>query len=282
MLSILKKYYHFFEQPLHRTIKDDGPQYAGYLSFLLLLAIFPFLFFFTAIAGYFASIIGESSYNITKRITLFFTDNVPENIIEGIMPYINEILQGPTQSLLTLTILGAIWTASSMIEGMKSILNKAYDFEYEGSIGFYLLGRFLSIIEFLVISVVMLSFFLLPKIAQAMQQKFLENFESYFKFFHVPLTLIFFFLFVSSLYMFLPKKRQPFRAVIPGSVMFVALWIIASNLFSFYIKSIAQVSVIYGSIAGIIIILLFFYIINLCFIYGAEMNAYIKNRKKIF
>jgi membrane protein len=279
MLSFFKKYYHIFEKPLHNTIKDDGPQYAGYLSFLLLLSIFPFLFFFTAIAGYFANIIGESSYNITKRLTFFFIDNVPENIIEGIMPYINEILDGPTQSLLTFTILGAIWTASSMIEGIKAILNKAYNFDNHNSFYFYLFGRFISIIEFLMISLVILMFFIAPKIIPSIQQKFaiIEGLKIFPQFFHNLLTTLLFFLFISTLYMFLPKKKQSFFSVIPGSAMFVFLWVIASNLFSFYIKSFAQVSLIYGSIAGIIIILLFFYIINLCFIYGAEMNAYIKN-----
>ena len=109
-------------------MKNRGAENAGHLAFLLLLSMFPFLFFFTAIAGYFGSIVDESSYNITKKLASVFTENVPENIIQGIMPYIEEILQGPNQGILTFAIFGAVWTASSVVVGIKSVINTAYGF----------------------------------------------------------------------------------------------------------------------------------------------------------
>ncbi|AHX11326.1 yihY family inner membrane domain protein [Neorickettsia helminthoeca str. Oregon] len=252
-----------------------GSEYAGYLSFLLLLSIFPFLFFFTAVAGHIGSIVDESSYEITRKLLSLFIDGVPENIIEGIMPYIKEILEGPTQSLLTFTILGAIWTASSIVEGLKAAVNRAYNFSTDALVYEYIFRRCISIVQFLMISMTILLFLLFPTIYPLLTKN-LKFLSLVVKPDWIPyniLTTFCMFFFVAALYIFFPKERQKFIDVIPGSVAVVALWIITSVSFSFYLRSFTQMSLIYGSIAGIIVIMTYFYLINLCFIYGAELNA---------
>ena len=80
------------------------------------------------------------------------------------------------------------------------------------------------------------------------------------------------FLMVANLYYILPNIRQRVRSVVPGALLTVLLWIGAAKLFTIYITNVDQVSLIYGSLGGIIATLLFFFIMNIIFIYGAEFN----------
>ncbi|QHD65144.1 YihY/virulence factor BrkB family protein [Neorickettsia findlayensis] len=271
----MKRIFAVLKISLYNMLYHGGSEYAGYLSFLLLLSIFPFLFFFTAVAGQIANIIGASSYEITRKLLSFFIENVPENIIEGIMPYIKEILEGPTHGLLTLTILGAVWTASSIVEGLKAAVNKAYNFGTEALVSEYILRRFVSVIQFLLISVIILAFLLFPTIYPLFTKNvsFLHALKRPNWLPYSAITTCCVFCFVSALYIFFPKEKQGFCDVIPGSIMVVSLWILTSIAFSFYLHSFAQMNIIYGSIAGIIVVMLYFYLLNLCFIYGAEINA---------
>lgn len=90
---------------------------------------------------------------------------------------------------------------------------------------------------------------------------------------------IFFSLFftVSSLYYILPNAKIKYKNVIPGTILTVILWLVAGVVTSKYLAHYHQLNLIYGSLGSIIITLLFFYIINMIFIYGAEFN-YIYNK----
>ena len=76
------------------------------MSFMNFLSLFPFLIFIVSFAGF----IGETRFGIDFINILL--DNLPTYLISGIKPRIEEIVSGPPQGLLTLSILGAIWTSS--------------------------------------------------------------------------------------------------------------------------------------------------------------------------
>ena len=76
-----------------------------------------------------------------------------------------------------------------------------------------------------------------------------------------------------GLHRWLPNHHLPLRALIPGVVLTLILWLIGASLFSLYLGTIADYSVTYGSLAGVAITLLFFYLTGALFILGAEYNA---------
>src|SRR5580704_18068742 len=93
------------------TVSHDGIELAGYLAFLGLLAMFPFLVFIFAIVG----ILGQGAAGAAVITSILQT--LPAHITDALRPRIVEIVSGPPQGLLTIAILGAIWTASSAVEG---------------------------------------------------------------------------------------------------------------------------------------------------------------------
>jgi uncharacterized BrkB/YihY/UPF0761 family membrane protein len=74
------------------------------------------------------------------------------------------------------------------------------------------------------------------------------------------------------MYYVLPNVRQQFLLVLPGAALTVILWKAAMALFSFYLANVDQVNIIYGSLGGIIAALIFFFLVNVVFILGAEFN----------
>jgi membrane protein len=84
---------------------------------------------------------------------------------------------------------------------------------------------------------------------------------------------------VSTLYYMMPNAKIKFSETLPGALYTVILWMICGHFLSKYIVYYNQLNVVYGSLGSIIITMLFFYIINMLFIYGAVFNYVFHYRK---
>ena len=98
-----------FLSGVHNTAKHDGIEHAGYISFLLMLSVFPFVVFLMAIVGRLGS-----DYIADNLIDLMLNGSLA-NFIWALKPRIIEITSTPPQSLLTFVILSAVWTSSPNI-----------------------------------------------------------------------------------------------------------------------------------------------------------------------
>lgn len=252
-------------------VDNDGIELAGYLTFLALLSLFPFLVLIVAAGGF----IGQGELG-TQFIELIIS-HLPREAVGALRPRIDEIMSGPPQGLLTVSILGAIWTASSAVEGLRTVLNRAYQVSEPPN---YYLRRLLSILQimlFTVLIIVVMSILVLAPlffynfaavtgivIPDAVSTFFIEDF--------IYVGGFVLFLAVASLYYWLPNIRQTLWAVLPGALMVVVLWIAGAGLVSFYLDNVSQVNIIYGSLSSFIATLIFFFVMNVIFIYGAEFN----------
>ncbi|MFO1243203.1 MAG: YihY/virulence factor BrkB family protein [Rickettsiales bacterium] len=249
----------------------DGIEHAGYLAFLNMLALFPFLVLIVAIAGVLGQ--GEAGAHFLELLV----ENLPPKAVAAIRPRIEEIVSGPPQGLLTISILGAIWTASSAVEGIRTTLNRAYRVRTPPN---YWFRRSLSILQLLlftlIIIVAMLLLVFLPIVFKSIEEHFGLQFtiEGNASLGNIILYISIgaMFVVVSALYYLLPNIKQTLMNVIPGAVVTVLLWVLAAGLFSLYLSKVDQVNLIYGSLGGVIATLIFFYLINFIFIYGAELN----------
>jgi membrane protein len=262
-------------QSVHNAVLHDGVEHAGYLSFLLMFTIFPFLVFFVAMLSFF----GNTSLSNVVVDAIMASEWAM--FIDALKPRILEITSGPPQSLLTLAILSAIWTASSIFEAIRTILNKAYRAQ---TMRRYVLRRLLSILEFIltiIITVVAVAaLVLLPALWSALYESLLEIYT------HPVLTLLkpetenirhtalllFGFGLLSALYYFLPNVKHTWTSTWPGTILVLSCWYVFSWTFKNYLTIFHSISVIYGSLAGVIIALFYFYICSFIFIVGAEFN----------
>lgn len=256
---------------VENTINHDGIEHAGYLAFLSLLAIFPFLVFTVAVIG----VIGQGDAG-AEFITSMLS-SLPDSITVALKPRVVEIVSGPPQGLLTISILGAIWTASSAVEGMRTILNRAYHVATPPA---YWLRRSLSILQLLLFTFLTISAMLLavatPLILHHVEGwigfNFLPENPDYLGRIIFTATIATLFTAICGIYYLLPNINQRLFSVVPGAILVVLGWLAAAYFFSLYLSHFNQVNLIYGSLGGFIAALVFFYICNIIFIFGAEFN----------
>jgi len=96
-----------------------------------------------------------------------------------------------------------------------------------------------------------------------------------------PVLLIIFCVMLGVLYWASPNAKHGFRWVIPGGVIAVAGWLIVSGLFALYVANFGHYNKVYGSIAGVIIFLIWMWITNLAILFGAEFNAELERGRAI-
>lgn len=269
MISIKKIYKCFFNSVID-LIKHDGIEYAGYLSFLLMLSILPFVFFLTTMLTF----LGINKLN--EVIVLLLEKNYISNIIVFFKPGIDELLTKPPTSLVTFTILSSIWTSLSFFEAIKISLNRAYRAIDSRS---YIIKKITSFLEFFCIIIltiiVVLTLTTIPIIKEYLKNYFVINTyifgnENYFL--RKIIITIYSFIVITSVYCFIPNKKSTLLNQTPGTFIVILSSIVLIRLFNFYIKTFTQLSIIYGSITSVIVALLFFYFTSIIFIFGAEFN----------
>lgn len=266
-----------FRMAIIDTVRQDGIEHAGYLAFLSIFSLFPFLIFLISIIAHIGGdIMGAKAVYVA-------VNSLPQEAAQALLPRIQEIISGPPQSFLTIAIIGVIWTASSSVEGLRTILNRAYRVHLPPP---YLLRRLISVIEFFIITfsitAVIMIFVIVPSFFKGSEIDLLLNF-----FINIPSLnrfVIFIFLACSAslLYYAIPNVKQKITKTFPGAVLTVILWTITQKAFLYYLKQFDQFNFIYGSLAGIMIYLMFFYLVNLIFIFGAEFNYHLHRVYQIF
>lgn len=252
-------------------VENDGIELAGYLTFLALLALFPFLVLIVATAGF----LGQGSLG-TQFIELLVS-HLPTESISSIRPRIDEIMSGPPQGLLTVSILGAIWTASSAVEGLRTVLNRAYQVSEPPNYYWRRAVSILQIMLFTVLIIVVMSVLVLAPLFVGYFTSLTggvlpQGIENFFISDFVWLGGGLLFVAVASLYYWLPNIKQTMFAVVPGALLVVLLWVFGAALVTFYLDNVNQVNIIYGSLSSFIATLIFFFVMNIIFIYGAEFN----------
>ncbi|MBS0236326.1 MAG: YihY/virulence factor BrkB family protein [Proteobacteria bacterium] len=265
---------------LNRAINHDAVEHAGYLSYLLMLTFFPFLVFFVALVGF----VGKA--DLADALVNLILNSPWASFIDALRPRILEITESPPQGLLTFAIVSAIWTASSIFEAVRTILNKV---NHVTNAPPYIWRRLLSMLEFSVMVIITIGFMFILVILPSTWEhihtvsKDIPSFAVLLgpsmELWRGAIILAFAYVVVSSMYHFLPNRRHKFSHTTIGSIFVMKAWIIATLGFRYYLQSVPSINIIYGSIAGVIITLFYFYICSFVFIWGAEINYYIHNDK---
>jgi membrane protein len=250
---------------------NDGFTHAGNLAYLSLLTLFPFFIVAAAIARVFGR--SEDSLHAVAA----FLDSVPSEVAAVLKQPILDVLQARSGSLLWFGALVGLWTTTGFIETVRSILRQAYGIPFSRPFWEYRLGS----IGLIVGSVVMLMVaFSLQVVLVGVEQliyralPFLEPYAAYLSiaklFPAIALFVALYFLF----YSLSPKKYRYSKCPKwPGAVLTATVWIGTTQLLPLAIDALGGYDRTYGSLAGVMIALIFFFIVGLGVVIGGELNA---------
>ncbi|WP_111431441.1 YihY/virulence factor BrkB family protein [Rhodobacteraceae bacterium DSL-40] len=262
---------HFFVilwDAITRFNRNDGSAMAGYVAFSGLLSIFPFLIFATTLIGV---LVGQER---TGEIVDALFEIAPAHVARTLEPVVTEVLSGRSSGLLTLSAVFAIYVASNAVEALRLAFDRAYAVEPDS----FLVNRLRAIVVVFVGAIVAallgLTILLAPLILRLTAQFTHLQIPSATGLLSTGFGLLVFGFFTFGMHRYLPGRRmEPMTRVWPGVLLTALLWIIAATGFSTYLSFAPSYTVTYGTLAGVIITLMFFYITGLVIIFGAEFNA---------
>jgi membrane protein len=183
--------------------------------------------------------------------------------------------------LLSGVVIVAVWSVSSGVRTLTKALNAVHEVE-ESRPGWkrYPLSFFYALS--LAITTILATGLLLigPQVVEWLVGLvgLDEVFVSLWTWLRLPVALVLLMLTVSTVYWAIPNVNHQYRLITPGAVLSVAVWVLASLGFSFYLANFANYSVIYGSLGAAFALLLYFYISAAVLLLGAEVNVAIHHR----
>ena len=252
-------------------VYNDGFIHAGNLAFLSILALFPFFILATAIA----QLLGQSADGAKTVATVLA--KLPPQVADVLAGPVNEVLTVRTGTLLWLGALVGLWTAASYIETIRDILRRAYGVQFSAPFWTYRLWS--SALILAAVLVLMAAFG--ATIALTSVQHFVvdrlpgsEGLATTLGLYRLAPAIALFVTFYFTLLALTPSRYRKigFRKW-PGALMITVWWLATAELLPLALSLLGGYEITYGSLAGVMIALIFFFLIGLGVVAGAELNA---------
>jgi len=247
-----------------RSKNDEVPALAAQLTYYFILSFFPFLIFIITLISY-TPIANEIALSSISGI-------LPPVACDLVLDVINEASLTPRKTFLSFGMLTTLWVSSNGMNAVIRGLNKAYDRKETRP---YWKVKGLSIMSIIALALAIILSLGLLVFGETMGEQLFKFtvFKTAWTVIRICASFLFIIMVFSFLYMLVPNRRMTLKEVLPGSVFTTLGWILVSSLFSFYINNFADFSRMYGSIGGVIALLVWLYWISIIIILGGELNA---------
>jgi membrane protein len=263
-----------FKRTGQEMLADDCFDLAAQLAYYFFLALFPALLFLVAVASFFPVA------NLMDTITAALSRVAPYEALTLIQDQLIKISQDKHGGLLTIGMIGTIWSTSSGVNAIIDTLNQVYDIQESRpwwKVKAIAVGLTVALAIFIVVSfaLVLVGPTLAEKVAVWMHLG--PVFEWTWKVVQWPIVFALVALAIAAVYYFAPDAEQDWIWITPGSIVATTLWVLISLAFKFYVAHFGSYNATYGTIGGIIVVLTWFYMSSLAVLVGAELNAEIEH-----
>ncbi|MDF0725883.1 YihY/virulence factor BrkB family protein [Cytobacillus sp. S13-E01] len=258
----------FIKELIKRFDEDEIGGLSAELAYFFLLSLFPFLIFMVTLIGY----LPLSQVDVLNFIREYAPGETM-NMIEG---NLNAILGSQNGKLLSFGIIATIWSASNGINAVVRAFNRAYDVKESRS---FFVARGISILLTFAMVFVIIVALLLPVFGKQIGIFVFSSFGLSDTFLDIwnavrwIVSALILFIVFTFLYFFAPNKRLKIREVISGAFFATFGWMFVSLAFSYYVSSFGNYTATYGSLGGIIVLMIWFYLSGMIIIVGGEINA---------
>ncbi|MEG0380558.1 MAG: YihY/virulence factor BrkB family protein [Kurthia sp.] len=265
-----------FLKGLINGVKEADVSSAGaQLAYFFLLSLFPLLIFLLTLLPF---------LNLPQEQVFTMLENMlPEQVFSLIESTIKDVLSNRNGGLLSVGIIATLWSASNGVNALIKNLNKSYDITETRP---FIVARAVSIFFTISLIGLIIVALVLPVFGKTIGQFMFEVIglkEGFLIVWNYVRIIIPPFLIVTVLvllYWIAPNVKIYFRHAIPGALFATIAWVLISFGFSFYISNFANYSKTYGSIGGIIILMLWLYITGIVLVVGGQVNVAFQKRKK--
>ncbi|MBI2767491.1 MAG: YihY/virulence factor BrkB family protein [Chloroflexi bacterium] len=265
---------------LHEFREDDLSGLAAELAYRFFLALFPFLLFLAALGGFIARAAGVD--NPSGRFITIFGDALPPDAASVIRTQVDQVVNSTNGGLISISILGAFWAAAGGVGALMKAINRAYNIPesrpFWKKTAIALAVTLLGGIAILGAVAAMFATQLYARdIADSLGLG--AAFAVTLQVARFPILLVVMMTAVALIYWIAPNTGMPFKWVTPGAVAFALAWSVATALFAVYVTNFSSYNGTYGTLGGVVVLLLWFYITSAVMLAGAELNAVLDEEK---
>jgi len=270
----MQKMIQFGKELMKRIDQADVMGLSAQLAYFFLLSLFPFLLFLVTLLGF----LPIDSRGIIDILGTY----LPEEVVVMIDNNLTYLMSNRSSGLLSISILGTLWSASNGFNAIAKSFNKAYRVEQKRS---FFLNRLVAFGLMLGLVIVIASALLLSVFGRVLGEKIfglfgLEGLIGAWGIIRWTVTSITFFIAFFLLYKLTPHKKVKAKHAIWGTLFTTVLWQVTSLLFSFYVNTLGNYSATYGSLGTVIILMVWFYLSGIIINTGGVLNAYMSERDK--
>lgn len=270
----VKDLYQLIMDFMKKCSDDHVGAFGAMSAFFILLSIFPFMIFLLTLTKYAPFSKNDIIIVLTRAIS--FEES---SLIRSL---VNEIYSKTTTSVSTISIVVALWSASRGAYSIVIGLNSVYDIDENRN---YLILRICSlgytVLFALMISLMLVVWVFGNSLYNYICRKFpfLSGVTGYFLHKRIWFSLLIMTLIFMMIYKWIPNRKSSFKKQLPGALVSTLGWMAVSVGCSIYVDHFSNFSYIYGSMAGIMMMLLWLYFCMSMVFYGAEVNYFLENKK---
>ena len=277
-----RSWWHTLKRTVSEFQEDNLTDWAAALTYYGLLALFPALIALISIVG-----LVMDPQTLTNALTDVISRLGPASAVETFRKPIDSITGSGRAGvvLLVVGLAGALFSASGYIAAFSRASNEIYETR-EGRPVYKLrpLQMLMSLGMVLVLALVLVALVLTGPIARAVGDAVGLG-DTAVSVWHVgkwPVLLFVVLLMFAVLYYTAPNAKLPkFQWVSPGSAVAVVAWIVASALFAFYVANFPSYDKTYGTLGGVVTLLVWMWITNLALLFGAELNSELERSREL-
>jgi membrane protein len=262
-----------FTRTIKETRDDDCLGLAAQLAYYLLLALVPAIVFLVALASFFPA---DAVSQMIGSLRAF----APGDVVQIVEEQLQRVANGDQGGLLTVGIAMALWSSSAAIVSVADAMNRAYDID-EGRPWWKV--RLMAIALTIGLALFIITAVTLVMVGPTLGEQIASRlglgtvFEWTWRVLQWPVVIGLVVFALALLNYFAPDAEQDWEWITPGAALSTVLWLIASLGFKIYLASFADYNATYGSLGGVIVLMLWFYISALAVLVGSEMNAEIEH-----
>ncbi|MDP9221306.1 MAG: YihY/virulence factor BrkB family protein [Actinomycetota bacterium] len=260
---------------------DQCTDLAAGLTYYAVLSVFPAAIAVVSLLG----VVGQGSKTITAVLDVLRQVGAA-GVADTIRPSLEQIAQSKGAGLgLAIGLVAALWSASGYVGAFGRAMNRIYEID-EGRPFWKLrpVQILVTMVAVALIALVAVSLVVTGPLARAIgdQIGLGRTAVTVFSIAKWPVIVGVVVVVIAILYYATPNVRQPkFRWMSVGALAALVVWVVASALFGLYVANFSSYDKTYGSLAGVIVFLLWLWLTNLALLFGAELDSELERSRQL-
>jgi membrane protein len=261
-------------ETVRETLDDDAMTLAAAMTYHTVLAVFPFLLLLAGLTSIIDTVFNVP--DLTQQIVDRASKSLPDDATSVFEGFVQDVVEGRGGTAIGIGLVGTLWAASSAMSMAIKAMNRAYDVKKDRG---FVRDKSLAVALTVGFGTMLLAGTLMFALGDNIARWAGDGVgsEQEFQWAWNALTTLLAFALVGAgvlfMYWLAPNTDIQIKSVAPGAALFLSTWLIFSFLFGLYISNFGSYNRVYGSLAAVIILLIWMYWSNVLLLVGAELNA---------